>query len=92
MPSLRLLLLLLLLLLNPVAHISLVIKVLSRGEDEGDGGWAHIRAYRQLKYTQMQRQLAGLQKNAALRSGARGSQARKELLAFEKRVEEAKEK
>ena len=43
-------------------------------------------------YDRMQRKLAILQKNAALRSGSRGSQARKELLTFEKQVEEAKKK
>ena len=35
----------------------------------------------------MQRRLGEHQKNAALRSGARGSQARKELISFEKEVE-----
>ncbi|KAL8830870.1 MAG: hypothetical protein Q9191_001195 [Dirinaria sp. TL-2023a] len=52
--------------------------------------WVRIRSYRRLQYTHMQRELAELEKNAALRSGARGSQARKELLAFEKQVAEAK--
>lgn len=54
--------------------------------------WAQIRSYRQLQYTRMEKKLAELQKNAALRSGARGSQARKELLAFEKEVAEAKKR
>ena len=68
------------------------ILVLSRGENSSDdGGWDQIRAYRELKYDRMLRKLAVLQKNAALRSGSRGSQARKELLTFEKNVEEAKE-
>ena len=40
----------------------------------------------------MRRKLAALQKNAALKSGSKGSQARKELLAFEKRAEEAQER
>ena len=43
-------------------------------------------------YNRMRGKLALLQKMATLRSGARGSQARKESLAFEKQVEEAKEK
>ena len=65
----------------------------SSGQAESnDESWAQIRAYRQLLYNRMQRQLAKLRENAALRSGARGSQARKELLAFEKRVEEAKDR
>ena len=67
--------------------------MLSRGESKsGHGGWDQIQAYRELKYDRMRRKLAVLQKNAALRSGSRGSQARKELLAFEKRVEEVKER
>ena len=67
--------------------------MLSRGENESeDGGWAPIYAYRQLKYTRMLRELAVMRKNAELKSGSRGFQARKELLAFEKVVEDAKEK
>ena len=67
--------------------------MLSRGETEReDEGWARIHAYRQLKHARMLRELATLRKNAELRSGSRGSQARKELLAFEKVVEEAKER
>lgn len=67
--------------------------MLSRGETKsGDGGWDQIQAYRQLKNYRMRRKLAVLQKNAALKSGSRGSQARKELLAFEKRVEKTKER
>lgn len=67
--------------------------MLSRGETKsGDGGWDQIQAYRQLKYDRMQRKLAALQKNAALKSDSRGSQARKELLATEKGAKEAKER
>ena len=67
--------------------------MLSRGETKsGNGGWDQIQAYRQLMYARMRRKLAALQKNAALKSGSRGSQARKELLAFEKLAEEAKER
>lgn len=68
------------------------VSVLSRGVNNNDeGGWDQIRAYRELKYDRMRRKLAVLQKSAVLRSGARGSQARKELLTFEQKVEEAKE-
>ena len=67
--------------------------VLSRGDTEReDGGWTQIHAYRQLKYARMLRELAVIRKNAELKSGSRGFQARKELLAFEKVVEDAKEK
>ncbi|KAI9758165.1 MAG: hypothetical protein M4579_003139 [Chaenotheca gracillima] len=66
---------------------------LSRGQDDdGDEGWAQLRAFRQLQYNRMQRRLGELQKNSALRSGARGSQARKDQLTFEKQVEEAKDR
>lgn len=51
-----------------------------------DDDWSQIRAYRALRYTEMQEQLSEIQKNASLRSGARGSQARKDLVAFEKLV------
>lgn len=76
-------------------------EVLSMSEAEGDGGdgdgedereWLQIRAFRRLHYSRMRRQLAELRKNATLRSGSRGSQARKDLLAFEKRVAEAEER
>ena len=40
----------------------------------------------------MQRQLAEVQKNANLRSGARGAKARKELISFNKELEEARTK
>ena len=67
--------------------------MLSRGDTEGeDGGWGQIHAYRQLKYARMLRELAVMRKNAELKSGSRGFQARKELLAFEKVVEDAKKK
>lgn len=67
-----------------------MVQELSRGEDDGDGGWAQLRAYRRLQYKRMRRRLVELRKNSALRSGARDLQARKELLAFEKQIEEAK--
>lgn len=50
---------------------------------------APIRALRQIHLSRLRQQLVEVEKNARLRSGARGSQARKELLAFEKRVQEA---
>ncbi|KAK3997790.1 putative ABC ATPase [Cladorrhinum sp. PSN332] len=71
-------------------HILEELNILTR-TDPGDGEeLGQLRAYRRLLYTRLQRQLGEAQKNAALRSGARGSQARKELIAFEKKVEEAR--
>lgn len=79
-------------LLSQFAH-TCYEKALSRGgTEDNDNGWAQIQAYRRLQYNRMQRQLAELQKNAGFKSGARGSDARKELLYFEKRVVEAKER
>ncbi|KAK4147276.1 putative ABC ATPase [Dichotomopilus funicola] len=58
--------------------------------DPGDGDeLGRLRAYRRLLYTRLARELTEAQKNAALRSGARGSQARKDLITMEKKVEEA---
>lgn len=68
-----------------------MVEELCRDENVGDSeGWAQLRAYRRLQYNRMRRRLPELQKYSALRSGARGSQARKELLAFEKQIDEAK--
>ncbi|KAI9693907.1 MAG: hypothetical protein M1822_003178 [Bathelium mastoideum] len=69
------------------------LDVLSSEQINGDGGeWTQIRAYRQLQYNRMLKELTDAQKNASLRSGARGAQARKVLLALEKRVEDAKQR
>lgn len=45
-----------------------------------------VRAWRQVRHARMQKRLFVLDKMARLRSGARGSQARKELIAFEKEL------
>lgn len=52
---------------------------------------AQIRRYRQLRYDRLENQLLEVQNNASLKSGARGMQARKELIAFEKEVAESLE-
>ncbi|OAF55762.2 hypothetical protein VC83_07757 [Pseudogymnoascus destructans] len=51
-----------------------------------------VRRYRQMRYNRLNRDLLEVQNNAYRRSGARGSQARKDLIAFEKEVAEATEK
>lgn len=53
---------------------------------------AQVRRYRQMRYNRLNRDLLEVQNNAYRRSGARGSQARKDLIAFEKEVAEATEK
>jgi hypothetical protein len=44
-----------------------------------------------MRYNRLNRDLLEVQNNAYRRSGARGSQARKDLIAFEKEVAEATE-
>ncbi|KAL6881147.1 P-loop containing nucleoside triphosphate hydrolase protein [Trichoderma novae-zelandiae] len=61
------------------------IKVLSDGVDASDPH-APIRALRSLKHEKLQKRLLLVDKEARLRSGARGLQARKALVAFEKAV------
>lgn len=48
-----------------------------------------VRAFRQVKHKRLEKQLFEMDKDARLRSGARGLQARKALTAFEKKVEES---
>ena len=48
-----------------------------------------VRALRQLKHQKHQERLFRLDKDARLRSGARGMAARKALTAYEKVVEES---
>jgi hypothetical protein len=50
-----------------------------------------VQALRQVRYERMKKQLFEVEKNARLRSGARGAQARAELIAFEAQVAQAKE-
>ena len=79
----------------PVLRLTTSAIFLSRGEsgpDSNNDESERIGAYRNWKCSQMQQQLAELQKRAARSSGARGAQARKELLAFEKQVEEARQR
>ncbi|KJZ79827.1 hypothetical protein HIM_00541 [Hirsutella minnesotensis 3608] len=64
------------------------IKVLSYGIGAADS-LGPLRALRNLKHDRLQRRLFLLDKDARLRSGARGMQARKALVAFEKVVAES---
>ncbi|KAF7539142.1 hypothetical protein G7Z17_g12476 [Cylindrodendrum hubeiense] len=64
------------------------IKVLSEGVNASDS-YAPVRALRQLKHHRHQQRLFRLDKDARLRSGARGLQARKALVVYEKVVAES---
>ncbi|KAK2590421.1 hypothetical protein QQS21_011894 [Conoideocrella luteorostrata] len=64
------------------------IKFLSDGVDASDP-FSPVRALRSLKHDRLQKRLFRLDKDARLRSGARGLQARKALVAFEKVVAES---
>uniref|UniRef100_A0A8H7TVM1 ABC transporter domain-containing protein n=1 Tax=Bionectria ochroleuca TaxID=29856 RepID=A0A8H7TVM1_BIOOC len=64
------------------------IKALSAGVDAADP-YAPVQALRRLKHERLQHRLFKLSKDARLRSGARGLQARKALVAFEKVVAES---
>ncbi|KAF4467920.1 hypothetical protein FALBO_5224 [Fusarium albosuccineum] len=66
------------------------IKDLSEGVNAADS-FAPVRALRQLKHQKHQQRLFRLDKDARLRSGARGIQARKALTAYEKVVAESNE-
>jgi hypothetical protein len=64
------------------------LKALSDGVDASDPH-APVRALRGLKHERLRKRLFILDKDARLRSGARGLQARKALKAFEKVVAES---
>lgn len=70
------------------AHPHLHASVLSEGVNTSDS-YAPVRALRQLKHNRHQQRLFRLDKDARLRSGARGMQARKALVAYEKVVAES---
>ncbi|KAH9987849.1 putative ABC transporter [Xylariaceae sp. FL0662B] len=72
-----------------LAELNVLSRTETGGDDDNDSReMAQLRAYRRLQYNRKLRELAEMEKNAALRSGARGFQARKELIAFERHVEE----
>lgn len=61
----------------------------SAADDDSNDAYAALRALRKLRHDRLQKRLFVLDKNARLRSGARGMQARKALTALEKDVAEA---
>ncbi|KAI0379770.1 P-loop containing nucleoside triphosphate hydrolase protein [Hypomontagnella monticulosa] len=61
------------------------IDVLSKGVD-GNNPLGALRAFRKVHHERLQKELFLKDKDARLRSGARGMQARKALLAMEKKV------
>lgn len=65
--------------------------MLSGGEDERGDVRGQLRRFRQLRYNRLKNKSLEIQNNASLKSGARGMQARKELIAFEKEVTESQE-
>lgn len=74
-----------------IRPVTRIITVLSVDADSSRDSWANIQAYRRLQHQRLQRQLLEIEKLACLRSGARGYQVRKELVAFEKKVAKSKE-
>ncbi|EMR66127.1 putative abc transporter protein [Eutypa lata UCREL1] len=63
------------------------INVLSNGIESGNSHGA-LRAFRKIRHDRLQKELFQKDKDARLRSGARGLQARKALTAMEKKVVE----
>ncbi|RKU46208.1 hypothetical protein DL546_001869 [Coniochaeta pulveracea] len=68
-------------------ELEMEISALHSGISTGDS-YATIHALRKLRHERLQKRLFVLDKNARLRSGARGMQARKTLTAMEKEVAE----
>ncbi|QKX62157.1 uncharacterized protein TRUGW13939_09314 [Talaromyces rugulosus] len=62
------------------------VDILSRSVENEEDSLAPVLAIRKLRHEQLQKQLFLAQKNAHLRSGSRGLQARKELKAIEAKV------
>ncbi|WEW59789.1 hypothetical protein PRK78_005269 [Emydomyces testavorans] len=65
------------------------MNILSHAFEESEDKFGPIRAVRQLEHERLEQELFLAQKNAALRSGARGLQARKELKVAEGKVSES---
>ncbi|PGG97288.1 hypothetical protein AJ79_09274 [Helicocarpus griseus UAMH5409] len=65
------------------------IGVLSHALEETENTWEPVRAIRKLRHEGLERELFLAQKNASLRSGSRGMQARKDLKAVELKVSES---
>ncbi|OJD19601.1 hypothetical protein AJ78_00458 [Emergomyces pasteurianus Ep9510] len=67
------------------------IRVLSHALEETEDPWEPVRAIRRLRHENLERELFLAQKNASLRSGSRGMQARKDMKAVENKVTESAE-
>ena len=65
------------------------LHVLSNGIDHSGSPFAAVKAFRQVRHERLRRELFEVQKAARLRSGARGSDARKTLIAYEKKFEDS---
>ncbi|EGE08318.1 ABC ATPase [Trichophyton equinum CBS 127.97] len=72
-------------------EITRKVKILSQALEDHEDPLAPVKAIRQLRHEACQHQLFLAQKNASLRSGARGLQARKDLKTAENRLEESTE-
>jgi ATPase subunit of ABC transporter with duplicated ATPase domains len=63
------------------------LEILTKGIESGDGdALAPVRAFRKVKHERLQREFFEVQKTANLRSGARGFDARKVLIQWEKKM------
>jgi len=72
-----------------VTDLGLKILVLSDGVNNTENPYGALRALRKVRHERMQRRLFILDKEARLRSGTRGLQARKALVEYEKAVAES---
>ncbi|KAM5436298.1 hypothetical protein MferCBS31731_005991 [Microsporum ferrugineum] len=70
-------------------EITRKVKILSQALEDHEDFLAPVKAIRQLHHEACQHELFLAQKNASLRSGARGLQARKDLKAAESKLEES---
>ena len=68
------------------------IVVLSKAIDDHESALAPLRALRRVQHGRLKKELFELDKDAKLRSGARGWGARTALIAFEKKVAESAER
>ena len=66
--------------------------MLAKAVDAQSSTLAPLRAFRQVKHDRLKKELFEHDKDARLRSGARGMAARKALIAFEKTVAESAER
>lgn len=72
-----------------LSSIHMVSTVLSPAIEKSGDPYAPVRALRKVRHDRLKKQLFEMDKDARLRSGQRGFQARKALTAFEKIVEES---